>query len=589
MAKFAIECPKCSAINTASTGLFAKKMITCGACGHEFNSKTNRIISKICPSCEKIFVYDQSKGSNRSCPNCGGAIGVSNETIKFVDINCPQCACTIEVDKTQGISECPICGLSIDVDTEIRKQNLVSDTGISVIQYEGDNSTFVWKHPIEDFNMGSILNVHESQEAIFFMSGQALDLFGPGRHILNTENIPLLKKHHAGRPGDQTPFHAEVYFINKTTQMGFNWGTDQRVHYQDPQTGLDFTLGACGEYKLQVSDSRKLLVKLVGTTLGLRRDMWEDTDPLADEKRYEHIESLFGGDIQSCVKTYLARTMVEKNIPLFNVTMYLEDISNEINKHVNEIFEEYGLHVPSFKITRISLPENEENYKKWKELNSRSGIGMREADIKTTVDRANIRADAENELIRKEFELRMKELEIRQQQELELQKGLNEAAIMRAKGYDQKDVLEADVQKAYAQGMGQFGSNLGGGQGGGGSSGVATEMIGMAMGLKVADTMMDKFDGIGKSREDARRPVAEAPKAENTWTCACGHENTGKFCSECGKSKPEAWTCSCGHEGNKGKFCSECGKPKPEAWTCSCGHAGNKGKFCSECGSSRPE
>lgn len=60
-----------------------------------------------------------------------------------------------------------------------------------IIKYEGDNSTFIWKHPVEDFNTTTQLIVHESQEAIFFMNGQALDLFGPGRHTLETQNIPL--------------------------------------------------------------------------------------------------------------------------------------------------------------------------------------------------------------------------------------------------------------------------------------------------------------------------------------------------------------------------------------------------------------
>ena len=61
-----------------------------------------------------------------------------------------------------------------------------------IIKYEGDNSTFIWKHECEDFNSMTQLIVHESQEAIFFMNGQALDLFGPGRHTLETQNIPLL-------------------------------------------------------------------------------------------------------------------------------------------------------------------------------------------------------------------------------------------------------------------------------------------------------------------------------------------------------------------------------------------------------------
>lgn len=86
----------------------------------------------------------------------------------------------------------------------------------AVIKYEGDNSTFVWKHPCEDFNTSTQLIVHESQEAVFFLNGQALDLFGPGRHTLETQNIPLLR-HLINIPTDgETAFHCEVYFINKT-------------------------------------------------------------------------------------------------------------------------------------------------------------------------------------------------------------------------------------------------------------------------------------------------------------------------------------------------------------------------------------
>jgi len=59
-----------------------------------------------------------------------------------------------------------------------------------ILKYEGDNNTFVWKHPYEDFNHTTQLIVHESQQALFFMNGQALDLFEAGRHTLETQNIP---------------------------------------------------------------------------------------------------------------------------------------------------------------------------------------------------------------------------------------------------------------------------------------------------------------------------------------------------------------------------------------------------------------
>ena len=92
-----------------------------------------------------------------------------------------------------------------------------------VIKYEGDNSTFIWKHPCEDFYTSSQLIVHESQEAIFFMNGQALDLFGPGRYTLETQNVPVMKKMQLIPTDGVSPFHCEVYFINKTEQMAIKW------------------------------------------------------------------------------------------------------------------------------------------------------------------------------------------------------------------------------------------------------------------------------------------------------------------------------------------------------------------------------
>jgi len=74
-----------------------------------------------------------------------------------------------------------------------------------VIKYEGDNTTFIWKHPNEDFNSLTQLIVHESQEAIFMMNGQALDLFGPGRYTLETQNIPKIGQFLKRATGDETP------------------------------------------------------------------------------------------------------------------------------------------------------------------------------------------------------------------------------------------------------------------------------------------------------------------------------------------------------------------------------------------------
>ena len=141
-----------------------------------------------------------------------------------------------------------------------------------IIKYEGDNSTFIWKHPSEDFNSLTQLVVHESQEAIFFLNGQALDLFGAGRYTLQTQQLPLLEKIYKLPTDTEGTFHSEVYFVNLATQMGIKWGTDSKVRLFDPMTGMHIELGASGEFSIRVTNSRKLLLKLIGTTGELKQD-----------------------------------------------------------------------------------------------------------------------------------------------------------------------------------------------------------------------------------------------------------------------------------------------------------------------------
>lgn len=167
-----------------------------------------------------------------------------------------------------------------------------------VIKYEGDNSTFIWKHPCEDFNSLTQLIVHESQEAIFMMNGQALDLFGPGRYTLETQNIPLIGKALNRTTGDKTPFHCEVYFINKTEQMSIKWGTDSKVQYIDPTYGFPISIGASGEMSLRAEDSRKLLIKLVGT-----ENFWGQ----------QKLVGFFRAFLMTRVKTYIAQVKQSSN------------------------------------------------------------------------------------------------------------------------------------------------------------------------------------------------------------------------------------------------------------------------------------
>ena len=240
-----------------------------------------------------------------------------------------------------------------------------------VIKYEGDNSTFIWKHPCEDFNSLTQLIVHESQEAIFFMNGQALDLFGAGRYTLETQNIPQIGKLLNRTTGDKTPFHCEVYFINKTVQMAIKWGTDSKVQYIEPTYGFPISIGASGEMALRAEDSRKLLLKLVGTE-----------DFLSQQK----LVSLFRAFLMTRVKTYIAQVMKANAINIFEIDENLTAFSENIHKLLIPDFADYGIALDRFFVTNIVKPDGDRQYEKFKELHFRQYADIAEAKLRQQTD-----------------------------------------------------------------------------------------------------------------------------------------------------------------------------------------------------------
>ncbi|WP_074719039.1 SPFH domain-containing protein [Ruminococcus flavefaciens] len=486
-----------------------------------------------------------------------------------------------------------------------RKKGLVS-----VIQYEGDNNTFVWRHPIENFNLGSQLVVRESQEALFFRDGQALDLFGAGRHSLETQNLPLLQKLYSLPTNADTPFQCEVYFINKTVQMGVKWGTPDKVRFIDPLTGTPLEIGASGEMNLMVSDSRRLILKLVGTTSGVA---WESEG----DGFTKSLQKAFRPLISNAVKTNLSSVIKQNDIDILEIDEKLDLISDNLKEKIISVFEEYGLTIPQFYVTSIVLPENDPNFKRIRDLHTvtlqakmiqaQANIKVIEAQTETLYRTEQEKSKAAIEASHREAELQrqLTETEIAKreaerrvigaQAEAESQRlqGLTEAEIMRAKGYNQKDVLQAEVQKAYAEGIGNMTIN--------GSAGSAMgDMLGMGIGLAAAGNIAPKigemFSGMQTNKTNTDDSHSTSQQAQtDSWICSCGNNATGMFCNNCGSKKPapaETWDCSCGNRNIIGNFCNLCGakKPdKPDTWDCVCGNKGIIGNFCNICGSKRPD
>lgn len=617
MSKFVIECPSCGRYAEARKGFFARKKIDC-SCGHVINVRTEKLTSRECPHCGNNVVFDQSKGENAKCPVCHEPINTMAEQSQTVEFSCAQCGIRLRTSKGAASYTCPVCDCVNDVAERVATEKIKHDGLASIIKYEGDNSTFIWKHPIEDFNYGSQLIVHESQEAVFFKDGQALDLFGPGRYTLETQQLPLLEKIYKLPTDTEGTFHSEVYFINKTVQMAIKWGTPEQVRFIDPLTGTPLGLGASGEMNVMVSDSRKLLIKLVGTMKGIA---WEDGPGFT-----KSLQSSFRPLISNAVKTNLPAVIKQNEIDLLEIDENLDLVSESLCNKIRPGFEEYGLTIPQFYVTHVVLPENDPNFKRIRELHTvvlQSKVYQAEATVKTVKAQteaqyrtAEERSKAEIEAARRgtvleqqttQTEVAKREAErrvIEAQAEAQAQRmqGLTEAEVMKAKGYSQKDVLQADVQKAYAEGIGNMGPAV---SGGGGSS-VVSDMLGLGIGMAAAQTVAPQignmFSGMNPQGDSVSNGANNAPQnASAGWDCPnCGCKNiTSRFCPDCGSKKPEpkaagGWDCpNCGCKNITSKFCPDCGTKKPEnnaGWICpECGTKDITSKFCPNCGAKKPE
>jgi len=150
---------------------------------------------------------------------------------------------------------------------------------IDVIQHPSERSDeIVFRVPQQgagEFKFGSQLIVREGQAAVFFRDGKALDTFGPGRHTLNTNNLPLLTGIVKVPFGGATPFTAEVYFVSLREFTDLRWGTAQPVVFRDTDFGM-IRLRAFGGYSIRVADPQLFVQQVVGSrgayTTGLIED-----------------------------------------------------------------------------------------------------------------------------------------------------------------------------------------------------------------------------------------------------------------------------------------------------------------------------
>jgi membrane protease subunit (stomatin/prohibitin family) len=210
---------------------------------------------------------------------------------------------------------------------------------IDIIEWLDDSrDTIVWRFPRyeNEIKMGAKLVVRESQSAVFVNEGQVADVYQPGTYTLETQNIPILSTLQGWKHGFNSPFKAEVYFVNTRRFTDLKWGTKNPVMMRDKEFGM-VRLRAFGTYEVRVKDAAKFLKEIVGT------DDKFHTDEVSEQLRnilVSKFTNLIGG----------------ANIPVLDLAGNYDQLGKLLTDKIGPDFDEYGLNLTKILVENISLP-----------------------------------------------------------------------------------------------------------------------------------------------------------------------------------------------------------------------------------------
>jgi len=226
---------------------------------------------------------------------------------------------------------------------------------VDIVEWVDDSQhTLVWRFPRfhNQIKNGAQLIVRPGQTAILVSHGKLADTFGPGCYSLETKNIPILSTLLGWKHGFDSPFKAEVYFINTTRITDLKWGTPNPVIVRDPDFG-PVRVRAFGTYSLRAVDAKTLLSELVGT------DSVFEADEISEWLR-------------SMINMAFADVMAEAGVSVLDLASHYTELSETLRLAVQErIDDEYGLELPKLNIVNVSVPAEVE-----KALDARASMGM---------------------------------------------------------------------------------------------------------------------------------------------------------------------------------------------------------------------
>lgn len=223
---------------------------------------------------------------------------------------------------------------------------------IDVVKYQSRDTELVGKFPSNDLRLGTQLVVNTSQKAFFVKGGKILDEFDSGTYTLKSENIPLLNKLINIPFGGNSPFQAEVWFVNLIAILDNKWGTISPIQIEDPKYGIIVPIRAYGQFGLSISNPRVFLETLVGNM---------------DNFSVEKITTYFKGKIISSISSIIGQKMIRENVSVLELSVLLDDFSVYCNDRIKDEFEKYGVKIENFYFMSINVPEDDSSLKKLKE------------------------------------------------------------------------------------------------------------------------------------------------------------------------------------------------------------------------------
>jgi membrane protease subunit (stomatin/prohibitin family) len=181
------------------------------------------------------------------------------------------------------------------------------------------------------------LIVREGQQAVFINEGTIADVFNPGTYTLNTQNLPLLTTLKGWKYGFNSPFKAEVYFVNTRNFLDQKWGTKNAITLNDDRFGM-LEIRAFGTYTFKITDAGKFIKEVVGT------DGQFTTEEITEQ-------------LKSTIVTRFTDAIGEANMPVENYAANLNELSTAIFSYMKDDFAVYGMDVSKFLLENISMPE----------------------------------------------------------------------------------------------------------------------------------------------------------------------------------------------------------------------------------------